>query len=94
MLAPIMPAATPPVCIQALPDIVSVRGGESLRTVEASWHVNVTLDPPQLPQLLVNRIIDLKAILRKPCNTYGSEIKLRLPIFQKSHATQQNESKF
>ena len=84
LVTPMLAFATSPVSIESLPDGVSVKGGEPLKTVEASWHVYVTLDPPELPQLLVNRVIDLKTILVKLRKTYGSEIKLDSHYFKRA----------
>lgn len=63
MLLNHLASAISPLIITPLPDGVSVKGGESLRQIIASWDVYVTLEPPPFPQALADRIIALEGTL-------------------------------
>ena len=52
-------SALDPLIVTPLPDGVSVKGGETLRQIIASWDVYVTLEPPPFPQDLADRVRDL-----------------------------------
>ena len=52
-------SALDPIIVTPLPDGVSIRGGETLRQIIASWDVYVTLDPPPFPEDLAARVVAL-----------------------------------
>ena len=52
-------SALDPLIVTPLPDGISIRGGETLRQIIASWDVYVTLDPPPFPVDLADRVAAL-----------------------------------
>ena len=54
---------TPTVVVTDLPDGITMRGGETLHQLVATWEVYVTLDPPPYPEDLVDRVKALGATL-------------------------------
>ena len=52
-------SALDPLIVTPLPDGVSVKGGETLRHIIASWDVYVTLEPPPYPQDLADQVRSL-----------------------------------
>ena len=73
-----------PINVQPLPDGVSVRGGETLKIISAAWHVYVTLDPPVLPDFIMDRIIDLDDTFKALEKFYGTAIKLDAQYFKRA----------
>ena len=76
--------AVPPINIEPLPDGVSVRGGESLKIIDAAWHVYVTLDPPTLPHTITQRVLDLSNTFATLEKFYGTAIKLDSQYFKQT----------
>ena len=76
--------ALQPITIEPLPDGVSVRGGETLKVIDASWHIYVTLDPPTLPDTIIQRVLDLQQTFKTLETFYGTAIKLDSQYFKRS----------
>lgn len=73
-----------PINVQPLPDGVSVRGGETLKVIDAAWHVYVTLDPPVLPPFILEKIIALTDTFTALEKFYGTAIKLDSQYFKRT----------
>ena len=76
--------ATDPITIEPLPDGVSVRGGETLKVIDAAWHIYVTLDPPVLPETIIQRVLDLEHTFKTLEKFYGTAIKLDSQYFKRT----------
>ena len=76
--------AIEPITIEPLPDGVSVRGGETLKVIDAAWHIYVTLDPPVPPETIVQRVLDLEHTVKTLEKFYGSAIKLDSQYFKRT----------
>ena len=76
--------AKPPISVEQLPDGVSVSGGETIKVIDATWHVYVTLEAPQLPDIVIDRIIQLQDTFTTLEKFYGTAIKLDTQYFKRT----------
>ena len=68
----------PPVCVNDMPDGLSIQGTEQLRAVTATWDVFVTLDAPPYPSMLARQVdaLDQTLLELEALKTVGIELDL------------------